>query len=77
MSGPKPEELYEVVCRATKEVFATILNLEVEAGSPVFEHNFPGHFDGVLSFVGIAGEWLGMGSLFCSAVCARRIASCF
>ena len=77
MNGPKPEDLYEAVCRATEEVFTTMLNLEVEAGPPVFEHNFPGPFDGVVSFVGMAGEWLGTGSLFCSAVCARKIASCF
>lgn len=77
MNGPKPEELYEAVCRATEEVFTTMLNLEVEADPPVFEHNLPGHFDGVVSFVGMAGEWLGTGSLFCSTACARRIASCF
>ncbi|MHB1793567.1 MAG: chemotaxis protein CheX [Acidobacteriaceae bacterium] len=77
MNGPKPEELYEAVCRATEQVFATMLNLEIEAGPPVFDHDFPGHFDGVMSFVGMAGAWLGTGSLFCSAACARRIASSF
>ncbi len=75
--GPKREELYEAVCRATEQVFGTMLNLEVEAGKPQFEHDFPEHFDGVVSFVGMAGSWQGKGSLSCSAAFARRIASSF
>ncbi|MGO8720129.1 MAG: chemotaxis protein CheX [Acidobacteriaceae bacterium] len=77
MNGPKPEELYEAVCRATEEVFATMLNLEVAACPPVLDQDFPGQFDGVVSFVGMAGAWLGTGSLCCSAACARKIAACF
>ena len=76
-SGPKQEELFEALCRATEQVFTTMLNLGIEVSQPVFEYDFPEHFDGVLSFVGMAGMWQGTGSLSCSAVCARRIASCF
>lgn len=77
MNGPKPAELYEALRRATEQVFATMLNMEVEAGLPLFGHDLPEHFDGIVSFVGMAGAWMGTGSLSCSAVCARRIASCF
>jgi chemotaxis protein CheX len=77
LKGPSPEDLYEAMCRATEQVFATMLNMEVEPGVPIFEHDFPGHFDGVVSFVGLAGGWLGTGGLSCSASFARRIAGCF
>ena len=77
MNGPSPENLYEAICRATEQVFATMLNKEIEPGAPIFEHDFPGHFDGVVSFVGMAGEWLGTGGLSCDAAFARRIAGCF
>ena len=77
MNGPSPEELYEAICRATEQVFATMLNMEIVPGAPIFEHDFPGHFDGVVSFVGLAGAWLGTGGLSCNASCARRIAGSF
>lgn len=76
MNGPSPEDLYEAVCRATEQVFATMLNIEIEPGAPIFEHDFPGHFDGVVSFVGMAGAWLGTGGISCSAAFARCIAGC-
>lgn len=77
MNGPKPEQLYEAICRATEQVFATMLNTEIDPGVPLFDHDFPGHFDGVVSFVGMAGAWVGTGSLSCSAAFARKIASSF
>jgi chemotaxis protein CheX len=76
-NGPSPEDLYEAICRATVQVFATMLNMEIEPGAAIFEPDFPGHFDGVVSFVGMAGEWLGTGGLSCSPSFARRIAACF
>ena len=54
-SGPKQEELFEALCRATEQVFTTMLNLGIEVSQPAFEYDFPEHFDGVLSFVGMAG----------------------
>ncbi len=77
MNGPLPEDLYEAICRATEQVFATMLNTEIDPGVPLFNHDFPGHFDGVISFVGMAGAWVGTGSLSCSSAFARRIASSF
>lgn len=77
MMGPSAEDLCQAICRATEQVFATMLNMEIEPGAPIFEHDFPGHFDGVVSFVGMAGEWLGTGGLCCSSSFARRIAASF
>ena len=77
MNGPDPDALYRAICRATEQVFVTMLNMEIEPGAPIFEHDFPGHFDGVVSFVGMAGEWLGTGGLCCNPSFARRIAGCF
>jgi chemotaxis protein CheX len=77
MNGPTPEDLYEAIRRATEQVFATMLNMEIEACAPIFEHDFPGHFDGVISFVGMAGAWLGTGGLSVDSSFARRIAASF
>jgi chemotaxis protein CheX len=77
INGPNPQDLHRAICRATEQVFVTMLNMEIEPGAPIFEHDFPGHFDGVVSFVGMAGEWLGTGGLCCNPSFARRIAGCF
>jgi chemotaxis protein CheX len=75
MNGPNPEDLYEAICRATEQVFATMLNLEIDSGALLFNQDFPWHFSGVVSFVGMAGTWVGTGSLSCSPGFACRIAS--
>ncbi len=75
--GPEQEALYQAICVATEQVFTTMLNLEPTSGEPVFEHDIPEHFDGVVSFVGLAGARVGTGSFRCSAICARRLASTF
>jgi chemotaxis protein CheX len=77
MNGPSPGDLYKAICRATEQVFATMLNMKIEPGEPIFEHGFPGHFDGVVSFVGMTGAWLGTGGLSCSPAFARQIAASF
>lgn len=75
--APEQDTLYQAICLATEQVFTTMLSLEVSAGEPLFEHDFPEHFDGVVSFVGLAGARVGTGSFCCSAPFARRLACAF
>lgn len=62
--------------RATDEVLATMLNITAVAGQEETEEQPRGQLEGLVSFVGLAGErWAGTGSLQCSSRAACRFAS--
>jgi chemotaxis protein CheX len=69
------EELVEAIRAATNEVFTTMLSLEVKPGEVFVEKEEPVPSSGVVSLIGLAGSWVGSGSLACSAGCAAKIAS--
>ena len=69
------EELVQAIRAATDEVFATMLNLPIEAGDVFEEKEEAVPSSGVVSLIGLAGSWVGTGSLACSAGCAAKIAS--
>lgn len=69
------EELAEAIRGATREVFSTMLNLAVEGGAVFVEKEEATPTSGVVSLIGLAGSWVGSGSLACSAGCAAKIAS--
>ena len=69
------DELAEAIRGATREVFTTMLNLTVEAGEVFVEKEEATPSSGVVSLIGLAGPWVGSGSLACSAGCAAKIAS--
>jgi chemotaxis protein CheX len=68
-------ELVEAIQAATNEVFTTMLNLSVAPGEVFVEKEEPVPSSGVVSLIGLAGSWVGSGSLACSAACAAKIAS--
>jgi chemotaxis protein CheX len=68
-------ELVDAIKTATQQVFSTMLNLQVEAGEEFVEKQEPAPTSGVVSIVGLAGTWIGSGSLSCSAALASKIAS--
>lgn len=62
------------------EAFTTMLNVSLEPGevldgSAVPEASFPEPNEGVVSFIGLAGAWVGTGTIMCSANLACRICS--
>jgi chemotaxis protein CheX len=63
------------IARATREVFSTMLDAQVELGAASIECRSPEASDGVVSFIGLAGSWAGSGSLACSPAMACRICS--
>jgi chemotaxis protein CheX len=69
------DELVNAIRGATNEVFTTMLNLEVTAGEVFVEKEEAVPSSGVVSLIGLAGSWVGSGSMACSAGCAAKIAS--
>jgi len=69
------DELAQAIRSATEEVFSTMLNLSVTPGEVFVEKEEAVPSSGVVSLIGLAGSWVGSGSLACSANCAVTIAS--
>jgi CheY-specific phosphatase CheX len=64
------EELVHAIRTATEEVFTTMLTLNITAGEVFVEKEEAVPSSGVVSLIGLAGSWVGSGSLACSAGCA-------
>jgi chemotaxis protein CheX len=73
----KQSELVEAIRNATHEVFSMMLSLELAPGEVFVEKEEPAPASGVVSLIGLAGPWVGSGSLSCSAEFACKIASHF
>src|SRR5579863_2865076 len=69
------DELAQAIRSATEEVFSTMLNLTVTPGEVFVEKEEAVPSSGVVSLIGLAGSWVGSGSVACSAACAVKIAS--
>jgi len=70
-------ELVEAIKTATLEVFSMMLNLELKPGEVFVEKQEATPASGVVSLIGLAGPWVGSGSLSCTAAFACKIASHF
>ena len=73
----RQNEIVTEIRKAAAEVFSTMLALEVESGEPMTEQSTPGPTDGVVSLIGMAGEWAGTGSISCSSATACKLSSKF
>jgi len=74
-AGITQAQLVEAIEVATNEVFSTMLNMELAAGAVFVEKEEATPASGVVSLIGLAGEWVGSGSLSCTAAFACTIAS--
>lgn len=68
-------KITEMVRAATQEVFQTMLSIHAEPGESFMEQGASESYDGLVSLVGIAGKWTGMGSVYCTSDLAMRVAS--
>ena len=68
-------EIVEIVRAAAVDVFTTMLAQRPEPGEAYTETAAALSNNGVVSLVGLAGPWVGTGSISCSAQCACWIAS--
>ena|ERR1035437_8980241 len=62
-----------IVREAAHSVFEMMLGATLTDCEPTREENAPVHSDGVVSLVGLAGEWAGTGAFRCSADMAKKI----
>jgi len=60
---------------ATTEVFTTMLGVDLEPAEVSVETGQPEANDGVVSLIGLAGPWVGTGSVTCSPEIACRVCS--
>lgn len=63
------------ICQSTAQVFSTMLGVEIQQADVSVERGSLKANDGVVSLIGLAGSWAGMGSITCSPVLACRICS--
>jgi chemotaxis protein CheX len=69
------QSIIDSVLVAARGVFSTMLSLEVEAGPVRIVQSCPAVQDGVMSFVGLGGPWVGTGVIICSAGLACRLSA--
>jgi chemotaxis protein CheX len=69
--------LAAVMHEAAAEVFSTMLNQAATLDTPIVRQSIEILNDGVVSLIGITGEWVGSGVLSCSSDCARWMSSQF
>ena len=67
------ERITSLIGRATREVFSTMLGVEIGEGEVSLESGTPEANDGVVSLIGLAGTWAGTGSVTCTPIAACRI----
>lgn len=67
--------IVDCINHACTQVFSTMMGVEIEGGAASLDSSTPDANDGVVSLIGLAGSWTGMGSISCSAALACRICS--
>jgi chemotaxis protein CheX len=67
--------MVDLIRQSTSNVFSTMLGVELSPGEAVVENGTPEGNDGVVSFIGLAGAWVGTGSVSCSPALACRVCS--
>ena len=67
------EKITEYIRAAVREVFGTMLGIDVIDHESRVEETSPGPGGGVMSLIGLAGRWAGTGSFECPAELAQKI----
>ena len=75
MSALEHDELVSLVREATENVFEMMLGQSIVSESAYLDTVVTPSSNGVVSFIGLAGAWIGTGSISCTATCACQIAS--
>jgi chemotaxis protein CheX len=69
------QKIVNTVSAAARDVFSTMLGVEIEIGEPFAEKGFSAESQKVVALIGLAGQWIGAGVIGCSPAFACRIAS--
>ncbi len=68
-------DVVNAIRSATENEFSTMLGLPVAPGYPYTEFNPPLPRDGIIAVIGMAGVWVGSGSICCSGQTACLMSS--
>jgi chemotaxis protein CheX len=71
------QEIVTAIQTAVSEVFSTMLGIEVEPCDSRQDPVGPRTTEGIVSFVGLAGTWVGSGLISCHSSLACRLCSLF
>jgi chemotaxis protein CheX len=71
----KREDIVRIAQASTEAVFSTMLHVPASPQKERSEAGDPAPVEGVIAMVGIAGNWTGMGQIYCSAEFACVVAS--
>src|SRR5579884_4298336 len=69
------ELIIQCICSASEEVFGTMLGIEVTHGPAYDQEDTVSGSEGVLALIGIAGPWVGTGTISCSPEFACKVSS--
>jgi chemotaxis protein CheX len=67
--------MVDLIRQSAANVFSTMLGAELDLGEACTEMGTPEANDGVVSFIGLAGAWIGTGSVSCTPALACLICS--
>jgi chemotaxis protein CheX len=68
-------EIAEAIKSSTAEVFSTMLGIEIAAGETLSGQTAGCPHSGVVALLGLAGDWVGSGSLSCDPPLACKMAA--
>lgn len=68
-------DLAGFITKAATEVFSMMLGVEIAPAESFVQSSASSPASGIVSLVGLAGEWVGTGSISCSAGMACRLSS--
>jgi chemotaxis protein CheX len=68
------DDMVNMVRQAAAEVFTTMLAMDPEPGDAYMNSTASVKSNGVVSLVGLAGGWVGTGSISCTPQCACHLA---
>jgi chemotaxis protein CheX len=74
-SPPTNAELTSFITTATVEVFSMMLGVDVVPSESFIQTTATAPASGIVSLVGLAGDWIGTGSIACTANLACRLSS--
>jgi chemotaxis protein CheX len=69
------ERVIELIRNSTKEIFSMMLGMDVTNQEAFEEKSASESFVGVVSLVGIAGPWAGIGTVYCGTELALKLTS--
>jgi chemotaxis protein CheX len=72
-TGAMRDKVLQAILTSTQAVFSTMLGMDLTAGEAYDKKGAANPTDGVVSLIGLAGPWMGTGSIACSPALACKV----